>query len=151
MEINKKYLKTKISEYFDGSELKIQNEAFYIINNGYCMSFIININNKSNYRSLWIDSLDKCGLCGTELLKNLDKFINSLNYDGYNIKYSYLNDASQITWKSENYSINIFLYTLKILTKGESWYNSLGYYQENYSEEKEEWLLIRNKTFEEIK
>ena len=26
MEINKKYLKTKISEYFDGSELKIQNE-----------------------------------------------------------------------------------------------------------------------------
>jgi hypothetical protein len=42
------------------------------------------------------------------------------------------------------------LASLLILTKGQSWYNSLGYKQENYNSENNEWLILREMSFNKL-
>jgi hypothetical protein len=76
-----------------------------------------------------IERLDKCGsTSGTELLQMYDKLAERMP----NIKYIKLYDASKI----EICSNLISLYMIKILTTGQSWYNSQGYFSENHESEK---------------
>ena len=76
-----------------------------------------------------IERLDKCGdTKGTELLQMYDKLVEQMP----NIKYIELVDVSKI----EICSNLISLYIIKILTTGQSWYNSQGYYSKEHESEK---------------
>lgn len=75
-----------------------------------------------------ITSLDKCGIPGSKSLKKVEEVakllpikINSIN----------LMDASSIN----KCGVDLDLAIIKILTNGQSWYNSLGYYSDNYKDE----------------
>jgi len=72
--------------------------------------------------------LDKCGIPGSKSLKKVEEVakllpikINSIN----------LMDASSIN----KCGVDLDLAIIKILTNGQSWYNSLGYYSDNYKDE----------------
>jgi hypothetical protein len=79
--------------------------------------------------SIFIQNLDKCGITrGTELLQSFDKLAEEMP----NIKHIDLEDESIIEICDEL----IYLYLIKILTKGQSWYNSHGYFSENHESDK---------------
>ncbi len=72
--------------------------------------------------------MDKCGIPGSKSLKKVEEVakllpikINSIN----------LMDASSIN----KCGVDLDLAIIKILTNGQSWYNSLGYYSDNYKDE----------------
>jgi hypothetical protein len=68
---------------------------------------------------IYIDTVQKCGVTGTNVLKKVEQLTKLMP----NINEIFLLDAS----KMSKCSIDIDLAIIKILTKGESWYNSLGY------------------------
>ena len=85
--------------------------------------------------TIYIHNLYRCGylvsvsnfLSGKTILKKIEKLAKELG----NICWIKLNDASQLIIPYKNNempSLKISLWALKILTTGESWYNSLGYY-----------------------
>lgn len=77
---------------------------------------------------IYIISLNKCGVnSGTYLLGKIDILAGLMP----KIKYIELRDGSTININN----VDIDLAFLKILTKGKSWYNSLGYVSSNYSKE----------------
>lgn len=77
-----------------------------------------------------IVTLAKCGHnSGTKLLQLVDQ----LAYLMPNVTYLKLLDAASLSFPDYK-KLNLAFF--KILTKGESWYNSLGYYSDNYEEEK---------------
>jgi len=79
---------------------------------------------------IYVDTLAKCGITsGNQILTMLDKLADRMS----NIKYIELSDASEITICSTG----INLYMLKLLTTGQSWYNSRGYFS-NYDDPKSE-------------
>jgi hypothetical protein len=69
---------------------------------------------------IYIDTVQKCGVTGTEVLKKVEELTKLMPT---NINEIFLLDAS----KMSKCRIDIDLAIIKILTKGESWYNSLGY------------------------
>ena len=75
-----------------------------------------------------IDKIDKCGIRGSETLHKIEQIGIRLD----NIEYICLEDDSNVEILPD---IEIDLGVFKILTKGESWYNSLGYFSKNYEEE----------------
>jgi hypothetical protein len=90
---------------------------------------------------IYIDSLSKCGsTSGGDLLTMIDTIAKEMP----NIKYIELVDASQIKICSTKISLRI----LKILTTGQSWYNSHGYYSANYESEKSHNEEIINMNYE---
>jgi hypothetical protein len=79
--------------------------------------------------SIFIQNLDKCGITrGTELLQSFDKLAEEMP----NIKHIDLEDESIIEICDEL----LYLYLIKILTTGQSWYNSHGYFSENHESDK---------------
>lgn len=79
--------------------------------------------------SIFIQNLDKCGITrGTELLQSFDKLAEEMP----NIKHIDLEDESIIEICDEL----LYLYLIKILTKGQSWYNSHGYFSKNHESDK---------------
>ena len=89
-----------------------------------CFGLIINIDN------IDIDCLSRCALRGSESLKIIGKLAERMP----NIKYITLIDLSDINILSSDKYINLAI--LKILTKGQSWYNSFGYFSDDDEEEK---------------
>lgn len=82
---------------------------------------------KSN-EFIYIDYLNNCGnINGTTLLKNMNILAQRLP----NIQFILLDDASKIFMCEKEIS----LATIKILTKGISWYNSYGFFSDNYHDE----------------
>jgi len=79
--------------------------------------------------------LEKCNANGTLLLNLVEKIAEKMP----NYRLITLIDDSKINTKCkyDGASLAIDLATLKILTKGMSWYNSLGYVSSNFEEEKE--------------
>jgi len=76
-----------------------------------------------------IEKLSKCGEnSGTNLLSKIEELAKSMK----NIQYITLLDTSEV----KMYNSNIDLAILKIVTKGESWYNNLGYVSIDYKNEK---------------
>jgi hypothetical protein len=84
---------------------------------------------------LYIHSLQKCSINGTETLKKLEELAKSISH----INELGLLDASVIEKScikdKETKIFHFSLRLLKILTNGRSWYNSLGYVSDNYEEE----------------
>jgi hypothetical protein len=68
---------------------------------------------------IYVDTVQKCGVTGTEVLKKVEELTKLIP----RVKEIFLMDAS----KMSKCGIDIDLAKIKILTKGESWYNSLGY------------------------
>jgi len=109
---------------------KVFPEDQFIIENG--NNNVVTIITKENnqncakikmYRSgtnlqLDIDRLDRCGISGSETLEKIEKFASMAGIDEIN-----LFDDSHITICGKEFSLAV----LKILTKGETWYNSKNY------------------------
>lgn len=90
-----------------------------------------------------INKLDKCNnKSGNENLKNALDFALSLRPT---IKKACLYDASSINFCDSKVSIPLKF--LRILSKGESWYNSLGFRSKFYSEEIEHNKQLISKNF----
>ena len=88
-----------------------------------CLTFTVEEDN------IFISNLEKCGITGSQSLRKVEELATIIP----NIKTISLTDASSI----EKCGHNINLALLKILTKGESWYNSLGYKSSTYDIEVE--------------
>lgn len=79
-----------------------------------------------------LDLLYKCDITGTQFLDKLEQFAQKYKFEGIQLE-----DGSEIIFnqdKDEEVHINLWL--LKILSKGESWYNSKGYTSDDYENEK---------------
>lgn len=59
-------------------------------------------------------------------------------------------DASKIEPNCPNFRGGIELYPLKIITNGQSWYNSLGYFSENFENEQNYNYNVTNSIFNNI-
>lgn len=77
---------------------------------------------------IYVDNLEKCELNGVEVLQWVEKIGRRIP----RIRYIKLTDGSQIELNS---GIEIDLATLKILSKGQSWFNSQGYYSKDFDYE----------------
>ncbi len=125
-----------IDYYFPGSTKNYNNQYYGIIDDGECLSFYI------QDKSMYLSGLNKCKYSGTENLEKLEIFARAIKIEKISLV-----DESTISWKD----IEIDLATIKILSNGQSWYNSLGYYSENHREESRKWNCIRNLTFLDVK
>ena len=90
-----------------------------------------------------IERLGKCKLKGGETLNIIELIAKQLE----NISYISLEDDSTLKVFPE-FEIWINLYIYKILTKGQSWYNSLHYYSDNYEQEKIDNAKFKTMTIE---
>lgn len=130
-----------MEEFFDSERFDItRHEDYYIISTKdgkQCLTLSLDED------TIEVHDLDKCGLTGTILLDLLEKYARSVG-----IKEINLLDASLIHTNCEDetgQTINIDLAVLKLLTTGKSWYNSLGYFSSDDTEEtKEEIEKIAN-------
>ena len=94
---------------------------------------------------VYIERLGRCELKGGETLDIIEKIAKQLG----NISYISLEDDSTLKVYPE-FDIWINLYIYKILTKGQSWYNSLDYYSDNYTEELDENAKFKTMTIKEF-
>ena len=130
----------KIKSIFPSSEFNIEERHDTIViktidkNNCLDLSFYQD--------NIYIDSLEKCGISGSESLKRVYDLAKLIP----NINFIELRDASSILICD----IYISLAILKILTKGISWYNSLGYVSDNYDDEKIHNYQIINGDYEQF-
>ena len=72
--------------------------------------------------NIYISSISKCS-DGKPLTREVIKVVENLAVSKSDIRYIYLDDKSSINVCT----VPLQLYYLKILTTGESWYNSIGY------------------------
>jgi hypothetical protein len=115
----------ELTEFFDVNS----NGPYVVLSHKENKNQCLVISFRDNGHTIFIHDLDKCGFTGTESLNILCDFANK-NPD---IKKIEIADGSRITQCGTSISLSI----LKILTNGESWYNSLGYKSDNYDTEKE--------------
>lgn len=123
----------------DKFTIKRNNETYYIatINpSGPCLKLRFRRDNVE------IDKLDKCGIQGFQSIKMVEEAVKNIT----NIKEIILYDGSTISVCGQI----INLPCLKILSKGESWYNSLGYYSESKEWERETNAEIIAKSFQQF-
>jgi hypothetical protein len=123
----------------------------YVINQNKFSPFIWKIKSKTkdclvlefSQTNIHIDSLHKCGdKSGTTLLQKIDELANIM----LSLEYIFMEDISLIVLNG----IEIDLAFFKILTTGESWYNSFGYVSVNYKNELNHNENLRNKKLMEV-
>ena len=115
----------------------ISSHAENINTKNHCISF--RLNNIEKY--IYVSTLEKCSLSGTEILVILKKIAKI-----FEVREICLTDASAITIRSKtNKEYILSLRNMYILSTGISWYNNYGYVSKNFEEEKE-----YNKTIMEI-
>ena len=90
---------------------------------------------------LEIKLLSKCGISGSQTLNKIENFARLSGFTKLK-----LSDISKIEICGKYFD----LANIKILTKGQSWYNSLGYKSVNYAEELENNRTLIQKSFNEI-
>lgn len=124
--------------YFgDNSDKSVTDDMIINISkDGLCISFGID-----NGRQIVINELHKCGFTGTELLERIELLAQDKN-----ISTILLDDQSSVNFGDYKFD----LATLSIITKGRSWYNSLGYYSNNHSIEQQEWEIIRESKLDDL-
>lgn len=118
-------------------EIKQQTKDFFLIetrDSKECLQLII------QPPIIYVHQIQKCGIKGDEILQKIDELAKQMP----NIKRLLLLDGSVIS----KCGIDLDLATIKILTKGESWYNSKGYVSADYDEEKKQHTEIMNSEFE---
>jgi hypothetical protein len=146
--IQKDYRKI-LQKYFPKPEFSVErnaknNEINYTVysftpTRQMCVNFELNFHKIDNKFKKFIDSkyTSKCNIQGSDVIKRLSSFAEDNDFYAYT-----LSDLSNLEINCDyipNYDeINIPLAPLNILTKGESWYNSLGFYGRHYEEEKTE-------------
>lgn len=135
--INRKIWKLA-DKYFENADVIFNNDFYTIENKGTCISF--RIEKYKDFFTAYTGDLNKCKFSGTETLERLELLLKACKC---NIKTIYLEDQSYINYDG----MHLDFASLHILAKGQSWYNSLGYKQENYNQECENWNLIRNEYF----
>ena len=136
---NEKTIKT-IKRIFSGKDINIKNEIeIHISEKGEdCALFIIYPDH------IYIEALHKCGATtGNNLLEKFDILVSEIP----NMTYVRLDDDSNIQMCGRE----IKLYTLKILTTGQSWYNSKGYVSDNNDDQKTVNARIINMPYEEFR
>ena len=129
-----------IRRVFSGKDINITNETeIHISEKGEdCALFIIYPDH------IYIKRLHKCGTTtGNNLLEKFDILASEMS----NITYVILDDDSNIQICGRE----IKLYTLKILTTGQSWYNSKGYVSDNNYDQKTVNARIINTQYEEFR
>ena len=129
-----------IKRIFSGKDINITNEIeIHISEKGEdCALFIIYPDH------IYIEALHKCGTTtGNNLLEKFDILASEIP----NMTYIRLDDDSNI----ELCGREIKLYTLKILTTGQSWYNSKGYVSDNNDDQKTVNARIINMPYEEFR
>ena len=89
-----------------------------------CFSLIIDTDN------ITINNLLKCTIKGSESLQIIETLANRMRR---NMNYISLFDASGIQISCSDQEIDLAV--LKILTNGQSWYNSFGYFSDDETEE----------------
>ena len=94
---------------------------------------------------IYIELLERCGINGSQTIRKIEQLAVKLE----NISYISLEDDSTLKVYPE-FDIWINLYIYKILTKGQSWYNSLDYYSDNYTEELDENAKFKTMTIKEF-
>lgn len=116
-----------IKEVFTPDKFEIEQRGtlfiIYTLNKEQCVN--IRIANET----IGINSLDKCGVRGEETLQKIEELAIKMP----NVTRIVLFDGSRIN----KCGTDLDLAKLKILTKGESWYNSKGYVTSEYNEEKD--------------
>jgi hypothetical protein len=90
-----------------------------------------------------INSLDKCGITGNESLTLIDELSKIIP----DVEYIELLDLSELPLCDD---IGIDLAILKILTNGQSWYNSHNYFSDYYTDEIEHNKKIINMKYNEF-
>ena len=140
---NKYQLYYELRSFFKNTEIKITEDDIKI-HDLYDKSILIlyfSIDIFPDKLNINIGSIEKSkNYSGTKIIQLLEQFI--LSYYTEFRKYEFfLNDESSIS----NNGYNISLAYLLIFTKGRSWYNSLGYINDdnNY----EEWNEVRHKKY----
>ena len=136
---NEETIKT-IKRIFSGKDINITNEIeIHISEKGEdCALFIIYPDH------IYIEALHKCGATtGNNLLEKFDILVSEIP----NMTYVRLDDDSNIQMCGRE----IKLYTLKILTTGQSWYNSKGYVSDNNDDQKTVNARIINMPYEEFR
>ena len=132
-------------KFFKNCKIKTDHDGEYLLykiytNDNLCLVFTI-IDNKT----IEIIKLKRCFYSGKNTLNNLELLSKHIG-----IKYLKLEDQSKVTWYDHldiTNGIDIDFALLNIMVKGESYYNSLGYYQRDYFLEKTKWDNISNETF----
>ena len=94
---------------------------------------------------IYIELLERCGINGSQTIRKIEQLAVKLE----NISYISLEDDSTLKVYPE-FDIWINLYIYKILTKGQSWYNSLDYYSDNYEQELDENAKFKTMTIKEF-
>ena len=94
---------------------------------------------------IYIELLERCGINGSQTIRKIEQLAVKLE----NISYISLEDDSTLKVFPE-FDIWINLYIYKILNKGQSWYNSLDYYSDNYTEELDENAKFKTMTIKEF-
>ena len=94
---------------------------------------------------IYIELLERCGINGSQTIRKIEQLAVKLE----NISYISLEDDSTLKVYPE-FDIWINLYIYKILTKGQSWYNSLDYYSDNYEQELEDNSKFKTMTIKEF-
>jgi hypothetical protein len=143
------------NDYDYTQELKNTFEDFSISKNKYYPYYYINSNSNGNERDdcleinisdteIKVMNLNKCnGHSGKNLLMRLETFAKKMR-----IRKISLSDASRIeTYTNCSNRRGVDLHFLKIITKGESWYNSLGYVSINFENEKKHNETVVNNAF----
>jgi hypothetical protein len=129
-----------------------ENDGYVIKKNNF-NPFIWNIQSKTkdclvlefsqfSQTNIHINSLHKCGdKSGTTLLQKIDELAKKMS-----LEYIFMEDVSLIVLNG----IEIDLAFFKILTTGESWYNSFGYGSVDYENELKYNEKLRNRNLMEV-
>lgn len=122
--------------------VKKQTEGSYDIETAddFCFSIKIGENN------IYISTLSKCNISGTEILNKIEKLAKLIP----GITKINLTDGSVIMKKCGTKTYMLSLAYIKLLTKGKSWYNSLGYISDDYENEEKQISEIINMPAEEF-
>jgi hypothetical protein len=131
--ILQKYIED-IKSIFPTANIKYERELYNVIVNN-CIDIDI------NEKSIEINKLHKCNDSGPIILNKIETLAKKLK-----IPEVSLMDASMI--ENRCYYINLAIY--KIITKGESWYNSMGYISIDNDKERITNDIICNLTLQEF-
>lgn len=96
-------------------------------------------------KTIYVVSLNKCELNGTTVIEHIVLFANRNDF-----KEIMLGDESYISLDLNGFPFKVDLAALNILATGKSWYNRLGFRQDNYEDNIERWRLIRDLTFRDL-
>jgi hypothetical protein len=138
------------NDFYDVSLIRNETHQTYSINIKNTTENCITITFDYNNQLIFIDYLSKCGnITGTQLLQKIDNLVSELNKTSSSqtkpaFKSVELFDDSTIHFSYPIYpDVSVKLSTFKILTTGESWYNSMGYKSNDYDNEKTHNASIR--------